>query len=501
MVFRTLGLVPPSYERLDSVGARCAGRRRTKSLWYPIWLSYPVGLLFDNARLFDAPAVGATHDYTLNLASSFDLVFSHPSEGSLDAEILFLSELKSKKPSVKTVLVGPVATMFSKGILSQHPKIDAIALDEYDFTIREMAVEESVDVPGVLYRNSDGDLLATEFRSKPPDLDKIAWSSPVYKRDLEIKRYYLPFVTRPYLQLYESRGCTSKCTFCLTPQIFTNRYALGEHNPVRFRSIEDFLAEMDWIKENLPQVREVFIDSDTLTDYTSIKSGRFFELCVGLGKTGIPWSCNVRADASRTILQTLKSNGCRLMVVGFESYNDNILRNIRKGISTRTIDRFVSNAKDLDLMIQACFIIGLPGETNQTVRNSMAFAIKNAFSNIQIAPAHAFTGTELYHLATKPDNPFDLRIADNLFDAKGRQLPQLSQRNFSSEDTSRAIERFLYRYLYHPRFWKRLLRDIRRPGEFERIRRNILEFHKDLLGRRFDGFRKSTKRDYYLGAG
>ena len=473
-MLKALMLVPPTFGRFDNVGARCQGTRRTKSLWYPIWLAQAVANT-PGAKLYDAAATEATVEETLELARNFDVIMIHPSEGSLPLDALFAQRLKTLSKQCKIIFGGQSATVLANQILENYHWVDSVAIDEYDETIKEIVTSGSLNVRGSLQRDTP-----FEPREKPQDLDALGWVTPIYNRDLDVKRYYLPFVTRPYLQIYDSRGCTARCTFCLTPQVFTNEHAtLKKSNPIRYRSVDDVLNEMSWIKCEMPNIKEVFIDSDTFTDRANVVSGRFKEICKGLKAVGLKWSCNVRADANAEILETLKQSGCRLIVVGYESVDDNILRGIKKGISSAQAERFTNEAEKRNLMIQACFIVGLPGETWRSVDRTFKFALKHNFNNIQVAPAHAFKGTELYRTVENAGY-----LHTQLLDVKGRQLPQISQPQFSAEETANAIELFLRGFLYRPRYVYRLLKDIARgDGELERIIRNIREYSKDIIQR------------------
>ncbi|MDE2439078.1 MAG: radical SAM protein, partial [Patescibacteria group bacterium] len=350
----------------------------------------------------------------------------------------------------------------------------AVAIDEYDYTIQEISEKGDINVKGVLTKEG-----FTEPREKPQNLDALPWVSKVYKENLPIDKYYLPFVQRPYVSIFDSRGCLANCSFCLSPQTFTSHHADGSHFRVRYRSVDDTIAEIEWIKKNL-RVREVFVDSDTFTDRTSIINGRLKDFCEKIRPLDIKWSCNVRGDASYETLKMLKDANCRLIVTGFESYNDAQLQAIQKGVTTKQYDSFAQNVRRADLKIQSCWIIGLPGETWESVENNMKFVLKTRPNNLQVAPAHALKGTSLYKWAS--ENGY---IGLPLFNKRGQQLPQISQPQFSAEDTSKAIDMMYRRYFLSFGCLKTVLRDFITggAGERERIIRDVKEFSKDSLQR------------------
>ena len=113
-------------------------------------------------------------------------------------------------------------------------------------------------------------------------------------------------------------------------------------------------------KKYFPQVREFFFDDDTFTDDLP----RAEEIARRLGKLGLTWSCNAKANVPRKTLEIMKDNGLRLLLVGYESGNDQILINIKKGVRIDIAREFSRNARELGIKIHGTFILGLPGETH-----------------------------------------------------------------------------------------------------------------------------------------
>ena len=175
-------------------------------------------------------------------------------------------------------------------------------------------------VPGIAYRQGD------RVRFTPPrppieDMDALPFVVDVYRRDLTIEHYFIGYLLHPYVSLYTGRGCRSKCTFCLWPQ------TVGGHR-YRVRSPESVEAEMALAKRYFPQVREFFFDDDTFTDDLP----RAEEIARRLGRLGLTWSCNAKANVPRRTLEVLRDNGLRLLLVGYESGDQRILNNIKKGV-------------------------------------------------------------------------------------------------------------------------------------------------------------------------
>ena len=139
-------------------------------------------------------------------------------------------------------------------------------------------------------------------------------------------------------------------------------------------------------------MKEIFFDDDTFTDFRP----RAEEIARGLGKLGVTWSCNAKANVPYQTLKVMKDNGLRLLLVGYESGNDQILHNIRKGLRTDIARRFTEDCRKLGIVIHGTFILGLPGETQETIRETIQYAVDINPHTIQVSLAAPYPGTELY---------------------------------------------------------------------------------------------------------
>ena len=191
----------------------------------------------------------------------------------------------------------------------------------------------------------------------------MPWVTPVYKRDLDIERYNVPFLKHPYVSFYTGRGCPALCTFCLWLQTISG-------HRWRLRSADDVVAEVRWTLENFPDVQEIFFDDDTF----NIRKDRVLELCAKLKPLNFTWSCTSRVSSDYETLRAMRDAGCRLLIVGYESGDPEILKNIKKGATVERALQFTRDAHKVGLTIHGDFIIGLPGETRETIRRSLEFA-------------------------------------------------------------------------------------------------------------------------------
>jgi radical SAM superfamily enzyme YgiQ (UPF0313 family) len=169
---------------------------------------------------------------------------------------------------------------------------------------------------------------------------------------------------------------------------------VGGHR-YRTKSVGAVLAEAAMAKELFPQMKELFFDDDTFTD----DRRRAEEIAVGLGQLGLTWSCNAKANVPRETLQIMRDNGLRLLLVGYESGDQQILINIKKGLRVERAKQFAKDCRDLGITIHGTFILGLPGETKETIQETIKFAREVNPHTIQVSVAAPYPGTELYRQA------------------------------------------------------------------------------------------------------
>jgi radical SAM superfamily enzyme YgiQ (UPF0313 family) len=254
--------------------------------------------------------------------------------------------------------------------------------------------------------------------------------------------------------LYSTRGCPAQCTFCLWPQTLSG-------HAWRKRSTDDVAAEMAHAKKLFPEVKEFFFDDDTF----NIQKARTIELCAKLKPLGLTWSCTSRVTTDRDTLKAMKEAGCRLLIVGFESGDPQILKNIKKGATVQRARDFVKDCHDLGLIIHGDFILGLPGETKESIRNTIDFAKQLDVETIQVSIAHAFPGTEFYDYAK--EHGFITNEA-KMVDEGGHHLAHIEYPGLPTEYVLEMVHRFYDEYYFRPKaafrvVWKAIVnRDVPR---------------------------------------
>lgn len=444
MPLKTLFLNPPSFENFDGgAGSRWPATREIESYWYPVWLAYPAGML-EGSRLLDAPSHHVSAEETIRICKDYEFLVLFTSTPGFPGDILLAEAIKNSNPKIKIAFVGPHVTVLPEKSLRSTSAMDFICRKEFDYTVVEFAQGKPLEeILGISYLKN-GEIVHNPDRPQIENLDAMPHVTDIYKRDLDVKRYTVPFLLHPYVSLYTTRGCPAQCTFCLWPQTLSG-------HPWRKRSTDDVAREMARAKEYWPDVKEFFFDDDTF----NIQAARTVELCAKLKPLGLTWSCTSRVTTSYETLKAMKDAGCRLLIVGYESGDQQILKNIKKGATLEHARQFTRNCHKLGLVIHGDFILGLPGETRETIQNTIKFAKELDVETIQVSVAHAYPGTELHELAMK--NGF-MTAENKMVDDGGHQMVQIEYPGLPAAEIMDSVHRFYDEYYFRPKAAYRILR-------------------------------------------
>jgi hopanoid biosynthesis associated radical SAM protein HpnJ len=468
---RTLFLQAPSFDGYDGgAGARYQMKREVRSFWYPTWLAQPAALV-EGSKLIDAPPHDLSFKDIEGDIRGKDLIVLHTSSPSFKSDVKTAEMIKEINPSAKIGFIGAKVAVEPEKAFTSTTAIDFVARNEFDFTIKEIADgRDWANVKGISYRNTEGAVVHNVDREILHNMDDLPFVTPIYKRDLDITKYFGGYLKHPYVSFYTGRGCKSRCTFCLWPQ------TVGGHN-YRVRSIEHVIEEVKYVREALPQVKEIFFDDDTLTDNLP----RVEALAKELGKLGVVWSCNAKANVPRKTLEVLKDNGLRLLLVGYESGNQKILHNIKKGLLVDVAKRFSKDCRELGIVIHGTFILGLPGETRETIKETLEFAKEVNPHTIQVSLAAPYPGTFLYKQAK--ENGWFAEDTDLLTD-DGTQIAPLNYPHLGHTEIFNSVEDFYKKFYFRPSKIASIVGEmITSPEMMKRRLREGVEFFQFLRNR------------------
>ena len=473
-----LFLSPPSFDGFDGgAGARYQARREVTSYWYPTWLAQPAALV-PHSRLLDCPPLDINMEQTLRIAKDYGHVIINTSTPSLKNDCKVAEAIKAQRPETKIGFVGAHTAVLPTETLKASQAIDWVGRKEFDFTCKEVCEDRPLEsISGLSFRK-EGKIIHNPERELIHNMDALPWVADVYKRDLEIEKYFIGYLMHPYISMYTGRGCPAQCTFCLWPQ------TIGGHK-YRVRSAENVAAEMAYMKKLFPQVREFFFDDDTFT--ANLPRAR--EIAKKLAPLGLTWSCNSRANLDEDTIRFFKDCGLRLFLVGYESGNDDILKRIKKGVTTDEMRRFTKACHRAGVVIHGTFILGLPVETPETIEQTMQFAQDLDVFSMQVSLAAPYPGTELYEMA-RQNGWFSKKDKTDIVHGDGFQQSTLEYPGLSKDEIFESVDRFYRRYYL-------------RPGPILRIIKTMLE-DKSVMVRRcregYEFFRSLNQRKVDLAA-
>jgi hopanoid biosynthesis associated radical SAM protein HpnJ len=472
-MMKTLFLQAPSFDGFDGgAGSRYQARREIRSFWYPTWLAQPAALVA-GSKLIDAPAAGIGLGQVLSEASHYDLVVIHTSSPSFPTDVRVAEALKTANPGLVIGLVGAKVAVAPEASLKVSAAIDFVAREEFDYTIRDIAEGHPLaEIDGLSFRTAEGKITHNPPRAMIENMDELPFVTEVYKRDLRVEDYFIGYLQHPYVSFYTGRGCRSRCTFCLWPQ------TVGGHH-YRVRSAERVAEEVQLIQWYFPQVKEIFFDDDTFTD----DRPRAEEIARRLGKLGVTWSCNAKANVPYETLKILRENGLRLLLVGYESGNQQILHNIRKGLRVDRARQFTRDCHELGITIHGTFIVGLPGETRETIQETIRFAKEVNPHTIQVSIAAPYPGTRLHREAL--ENGWLMESEqDHLVNDRGVQISPLGYPHLSHTEIFDSVEIFYKRfYLRAGKIAEITGEMVRSPQMMKRRLREGVEFFRFLRER------------------
>ncbi|MGA2192403.1 MAG: hopanoid biosynthesis associated radical SAM protein HpnJ [Nitrospirota bacterium] len=464
-------LNPPSFDDFDGgAGSRYQATREVRSFWYPTWLAYPAGMLPDS-RVLDAPASGMDVAKTLLAARDFDLFVLYTSTPSLMNDSAFALKLKEQNPEALVCFVGPHPSVLPEETLGAAPGVDFVVRGEFDYVVVEAAQGTPLrDIAGISYRDGDGKVVHNPDRPLIKDLDALPFVSEVYRRDLDYREYEIPWIQYPYVSIYTGRGCSSKCVYCLWPQTYSG-------NKYRTRSADNVIEEVKYIVKNFPEVKEIFFDDDNFAEDQT----RAVEIALKMKPLGISWGCNSKVSVKYETLKAMREGGMRVIMVGYETGDQDILNNVRKGTTIEQARAFTKNCKDLGILVHGAFVLGLPGETRETIDRSIRFACEMDPETIQVSLASPYPGTKFYDLCVdkgyiKPES---------MVNSSGYQSFVIDYPEISRTEIFMAVEKFYKKFYYRPKYVaKVLLKALMDSSERKRIYREAKEFYGFIAKRR-----------------
>ena len=375
---------------------RWAARTRGRVLRAPDWLAYATAVLEKagfKVNLYDFPALGWDKNKFKKLIKEQnpDFVVLDSTTPSVYSDIECAKIVKDNS-NAWVLMVGPhISALPRETLLEAQGAIDVACIGEYDYSVKEAIenISNLGEVAGIAYYKN-GQVVETYPRALISNLDELpfpAWGH------LDLFKYFDGGKLYPYIDVISGRGCPNRCIFCLWPQVMHG-------TSYRLRSPVNVVDELEYDIKLCPAIRhgEFFFEDDTFT----VDSKRAVLICEEILRRNlnITFSVNARADnADEKMFKMMKKAGCRQLLVGFESGVQDILDKVNKNITLDQSRGFVQTAKESGLKVHGCFVIGLPGETEETAKKTIEFALSLNCDTIQFSGAAPFPGTLFFNKA------------------------------------------------------------------------------------------------------
>lgn len=493
---KVLCLNPPfktEYGRYSRT-SRSPAITKSGTIYYPIWLCYVAGVLEESGHdvnVIDSCAYKYDLNKILELVTSLkpEIAALETSTPSIYSDAKAGSKIKELTPSCFVVLMGTHPTALPEETLQMNCEIDAVAIGEADYTVRDLAhkisradrrkLQEDMEyrnnilssVDGLAYR-AGGRIIINRRRELIKSLDALPFVSKVYKRHLDTKKYFFAASDYPEVQIMTARGCVARCTFCLYPQTIHGwKY--------RMRSYQNIANEFQWISENMPEIKEIGIEDDTFSG----AQGRVIEFCRELIKRDIKikWYCNVRVDLKYETMVWMRRAGCVLVTVGYECANKNILNNINKRITPEMILSFSRNCRKAGLLVHGCFMAGNRGETRKTLKESLELSLKLMDDTMQFFPLMAYPGTADYEWAKK-EGLLTIQNYSSYVTEDGNHNSVLRMPDMTSQEIRKWCDYARRKYYLRPRYiGYKFAQQFLRPTEIRRTLKATKRFIRYLL--------------------
>ncbi|MBF0471223.1 MAG: radical SAM protein [Gammaproteobacteria bacterium] len=392
-MMKKLFLLSPPYVKDYMRNARCDFVSNSGSQWYPLWLGYCGALLESRGyevTFIDAPAAGYDFAETerIFLQQKPDLLLIYSGQLSEESDCRFADRLL-RQHRCEAIFVGPFFSINPEQTLGLSQEVRYGVSGEFEFPVLDF-VEGGDPATIANFVVKDGE--AVQRVAERPylsgeELDTLPFVSDFFNRHLDLKWYRTPSEKFPYIDIMSGRGCCwGQCTYCLWVFSFIKGHTYN------LRSLDNLLDEVAFIEEKMPHIRSLMIQDDTFP------SGRAKEFAEGKMARGLqlPWSCYSRGNIDLEILQKMKQSGCLNLHVGFESGNPEILKNIKKGVDKERMTRFAHDAKAAGVHLHGDFAIGFPGESAQSIRETIDWACEIRPDTAQFQLMIPFPGTPMF---------------------------------------------------------------------------------------------------------
>jgi radical SAM superfamily enzyme YgiQ (UPF0313 family) len=438
---------------------------KSGNLFYPHWLALAAAVLdkrSHNIQLYDCPADEIELDHLLQLAVKFDpeLIIMESSTPSWYADCETAQALRHRLRHSRICLTGNHVTMLWRETFERAPAVDYVALGEYEETVADLAdaLELGTDdntIPGLATR--------VHWKTGRPherplneELDQLPFVSPIYQRFLTPSHYSFNLSRHPFVQIMAGRGCTSTCFFCAWPQTSQGRI-------YRHRTAENIVREMLWIQDHMPEIKQINFEDENFGEDRSF-ARRLGEVAK-VRNVHRPIFANISATLDNSSLDSLKAAGLHNCAVGFDSHRYSLLEKMEKVQTDQTIKTFMRAAREHEILVHGCFLVGFPGETRQSMKEVYDWACRIKPDSAQFYPIMPYPGTGSWRFYQNHGYLATLNYRDWLTRA-GWPRCVLNLPGLTPDRIDRFCDRAMVRFHLRPAYLvRKLLQAISHPEE------------------------------------
>ncbi len=466
---RVLLLNPPPEQGVNVIReGRCMQRTDAwTTVWSPVSLATVAAVLRDEGfevRIRDGSVEDISGEDVSREVRDWQpsLVVINTATTSIDQDIAVAALVKDAAPACRTLVMGIHPSTLPDECFAINDRLDIIVRGEPEYSIRDAAAAISEDrslegIPGLSYRR-DGIVHHNERRPFIEDLDELpfpAWDL------VDTGRYRLPFTGKRYLLVASARGCPYACTFCASKAYYGAR--------VRKRSPARIVDEISWIRDSFG-IRDFLFWAESFTndqDYAIATAREMIDR-----NLDVSWVCNSRVDTvSPEFLRTIKEAGCWMIGFGIESGSQEILDAVKKKTTITDVVTAVRMAHEGGLEVTGHCILGLPGETEESLQMTIDLARFLRLDYAQFYCAVAFPGSELYEQSI--ENGW-LGETDWKYFEQNTSI--LSTPSLSTEQVMAARDRAYLSFYRQPHVVMKTLGKIKSTGDIGALARMAKDF-------------------------